>query len=50
VQGEDVAEVVREVSQQRQLVRARVAEDGGDPVTAQNLVEGVPDVHIVVLS
>jgi hypothetical protein len=45
LQRQDVAEVIREVTQHWQLVRAGVPEDGGDPVGAQDLVESVPYVH-----
>jgi hypothetical protein len=45
LQRQDVAEVIRHAAQQRQLVRARVPEDGGDPVGPQYLVESVPYVH-----
>jgi hypothetical protein len=45
LQRQDVAEVIGHAAQHRQLVGAGVAEDGGDPVAAQDLVEGVPYVH-----
>lgn len=35
VQGEDVPEVGRETLQERKLVRAGIAEDGGDVVMAE---------------
>jgi hypothetical protein len=45
LQRQDVTEIIREVTQQRQLVRTRVPEDGGDPVSTQDLEEGIPHVH-----
>src|SRR4029453_89019 len=45
LQAEDVAEVLREVPEQRQLGRAWVAEDRRDPEGAQQVEDNGPDGH-----
>jgi hypothetical protein len=49
LQRQDVAEIIGEVTQQRQLIGAGVPEDGGNAVGAQHLVEGITDIHGILL-
>jgi len=48
LQGVDVTEVAREITEQRQLVRTGIPENGLDPVSTEHLIERITDVHRTV--